>query len=43
MPNVLPGLWNAIETCFDSISSLEVKRNEDLVLVDKMEKRLLDC
>ena len=42
-PNVPPGLWNAIETGFDSISSLEVKRNEDLVLVDKMEKRLLDC
>jgi len=42
-PNVPLGLWNAIETGFDSISSLEVKRNEDLALVGKMEKRLLDC
>ena len=30
-PNLPPGLWNAIETAFDSINSLEVKRNEDLV------------
>ena len=42
-PNVPPGLWNAIETGFDSISSLEAKRNEDLSLVGKIEKRLLDC
>jgi len=37
------GLWNAIETGLDLISSLEVKRNEDLISVGKMEKRLLDC
>ena len=42
-PNVPPGLWNAIETGFDSIISLEVKRNEDLSLVAAMENRLLDC
>ena len=39
-PNIPPCLWNA---GFDSISSLEVQRNEDFVLVGKMEKILLDC
>ena len=28
--DVLPGLWNAIETGFDSIQTLEVKKQEDI-------------
>ena len=38
--NVPPGLWNAIETGFDSISSLEAKNS---IVIGKMEERLGTC
>ena len=40
--NLPPTLWNAIETGFDSISALELKRTEDFSVVAKVEKRLVD-
>ena len=42
-PNVPPGLWNVIETGFDSISSLESKRIEDSIVIAQMEERLGTC
>ena len=41
--NVPPGLWNAIETSFDSIHTLEFKKQEDIKEAVIVANRIKDC
>jgi hypothetical protein len=41
--DVPPGLWNAIETGFDSIQTLELKKQEDTKEAVKVAVRIKDC
>ena len=41
--NVLPRLWNAIETGYDSMSYIESKKVEDLSEIVNIKTRLDDC
>jgi len=41
--NVPPGLWNAIETGFDSIQTLEFKKQEDIKEAVIVANRIKDC
>ena len=41
--NIPPGLWNAVETGFDSIQTLELKKQEDIKEAVRVANRIKDC